>query len=189
MSDWKKVEKWQNPTDEDKPFKQHFVETLIALKTEIEVHRKHRIRKEMDELIAPPPSFSDRADRIRRNLLIVAGVAVFYKSFDLKITAASSPSTAFLGLKIEGLTPVAIDTGLTFLVAYLLAHFFVEAATAHLQYFGHTFGRTYEETSTRWLLTVWRIRYFLLESVIPLGLGYWALQLLPVKAAFFGWML
>lgn len=64
--------------------------------------------------------FSSNVLSIRRNLLIFASIALFYKLNHLQI----SPEVAYLGVKISGLTDRIIDKSLLFLILYHFCHFF-----------------------------------------------------------------
>ncbi|MDV7341581.1 hypothetical protein RYZ26_18395 [Terasakiella sp. A23] len=180
------VKEWRRKQEEEKSLRQHVAETCMAIKDAYQEEKfEKRLKKREEDLQAP--SLTERADRIRRNLMIVAGVTIFYKTFDLQITSANSSSAAFFGLKIEGLTPEAIDTGLMFLLAYLVVHFFVEASRTHLLFLAHTFKSSNEDTVVYWTSTLWNVRYFLLESLLPFAMGYWALGLLPIKETLLRW--
>lgn len=137
--------------------------------------RKEAIRKDMrqwDEV----PQFSDKAERIRRNLMIASSIVVFYKIFNVTIEASNTP----FGFKLVGLKPDHIDLAMTVLVGYLLAHFFIVSGEIAIAYFGRTLGNEYEWKINRAFLSIWRARWFIIEWLIPIALGIWALNLLPI---------
>jgi len=77
--------------------------------------------KEVEELLGKPvfPEFSDRVEKLRRNLLIISLITLglFFGGLDV------DPSSTLLGLKFKGLTTNSIHTGLLVLNVYMFIHF------------------------------------------------------------------
>lgn len=78
-------------------------------------------RKAVEKAIGEPfmEDFSDNTLRIRRNLLAVTSVALFYKLGGLSINSTS----ALFGIKLDGLTPDKVDWAFFLALCYLFAHF------------------------------------------------------------------
>ena len=79
-------------------------------------------RKAVKKAIGEPfmEDFSDNTLRIRRNLLAVTSVTLFYKLGGLSINNGS----ALFGIKLDGLTPEKVDWAFFLTLTYLFAHFF-----------------------------------------------------------------
>lgn len=75
----------------------------------------------ISELLGKPvfPEFSDRVEKMRRNLLLFSFIALGLSFGSLVI----DPSSTLLGLKFQGLTTHSIHLGMLALNLYMLIHF------------------------------------------------------------------
>jgi len=89
-------------------------------------------REEVEKILGNPifDEFPEHTLRIRRNLLIIASIASIYKLYGLSISSGGEVSLG--GIKLSGLTNVAVDQIMFVLVVYHLIHFFWNSVT-HLQ--------------------------------------------------------
>lgn len=77
-------------------------------------------KRDLDTILGEPifDDFTEHTLRIRRNLLAISVVALFYKLNDLQIEGGQ-----VFGIKFAGLTSSAIDHALFWLLTYQLIHF------------------------------------------------------------------
>jgi hypothetical protein len=93
--------------------------SFSPLKSPIEPEEEKH--KSVEKVLGDPVAaeFSDKAWKIRTNLIVASAIAVAISLANLRITADSS----ILGLKFNGLSDPVIRNGLSALIGYLLLHF------------------------------------------------------------------
>ncbi|WOI11846.1 hypothetical protein [Thalassospira lucentensis] len=80
-------------------------------------------KEKVEKVLGEPfiEDFSENTFRIRRNLIAISSIVLFYKLGDLTVSKESS----FLGVKLDGLTNEKIDIIFICLTSYLLIHFII----------------------------------------------------------------
>lgn len=95
-------------------------QSILQLSKGRTMTKEERKAKAEASLLSPfMDDFPENTIKIRRNLLAVAILALFYKLGDLKVAKDST----FLGVKLEGLTQCHIDIAFGLFLSYFILHF------------------------------------------------------------------
>ena len=86
-------------------------------------------QRQVEQALGDPffEDFPENTFKIRRNLIAISSIALFYKCFDLTISKESS----FLGIRLDGLSTDTIDAIAIIVIGYLSLHFLV-STLSHL---------------------------------------------------------